>query len=94
MINATFMEALAAMQNGQAVKRDKWTILDGYRMVLPGTKHIYAVVNAHVQPNVQWAPITIEDFNANDWRLLNADDVTPPAPVPAPCEHANQAVAA
>ena len=77
----TFMEALAAMENGSAVKRDIWDIMQGYRMILPGSKHIYMIVNAHAAPQVQWAPITVEDFNATDWRLVSAEDLDPTAVV-------------
>ena len=76
-----FMEALAAMENGSAVKRDCWDIMQGYRMILPGSKHVYMIVNAHSAPQVQWAPITIEDLNAVDWRLVAAEDLDPTAVV-------------
>lgn len=72
-----FMQALAHMEKGQAVKRDVWTIEQGYRMVLPGSKHVYMIVNAHTAPQVQWAPISLEDFNAHDWRLVNDADLSP-----------------
>lgn len=81
-MNWNFMDALAAMENGQAVKRDVWTIMDGYRIVLPGSKHVYMVINVHNQPQVQWAPISLADFNAQDWRLLDNADVNPPVEVP------------
>jgi hypothetical protein len=76
-----FMEALAAMQNGSAVMRDSWTMMDGYRMVFPGTKHVYQVVNAHLQPNILWASLSLDDLNATDWRLVQVEDVTPPSDV-------------
>jgi Protein of unknown function (DUF2829) len=74
----SFMEALEEMKAGQAVKRDCWGIMQGYRMILPGSKHIYMIVNAHTAPQVQWAPITVEDFSATDWRLVCAEDLMPP----------------
>lgn len=77
----SFMEALALMESGKAVKRDLWDINQGYRMVLPGSKHIYMIVNAHNAPQVQWAPISLEDFNATDWREVATADLTPEAPV-------------
>lgn len=74
-MSLTFMQALAEMEAGKAVKRDIWTIVDGYRMILPGSKHVYMIVNAHAAPQVQWSPLSLEDLNASDWRLINANDV-------------------
>lgn len=83
-----WMDALAAMENGGAVKRDIWTLDAGYRMIFPGSKHVYMVVNAHTAPQVQFAPITLEDFNANDWRLVEASDLSLPAVVDEPSQAA------
>ena len=80
MSTVTFMEALALMENGQAVKRDIWTLMDGYRMILPGAKNVFMVVNSYSAPQVQWAPLSVEDLNATDWRLVTAADLSPAAP--------------
>jgi hypothetical protein len=86
MTTVTFMEALKLMEAGHAVKRDLWTLMEGYRIILPGSKNIFMVVNAHSAPQVQWAPLSIADFNATDWRVVETEDLVPPTEVDAAVE--------
>lgn len=74
-MNWSFSEALKAMEEGKAVKRDAWVLIDGYRLILPGSKNVFACVNAHVAPNIQWAPLPVEDLKGTDWRVVTAHDL-------------------
>jgi hypothetical protein len=89
-----FLDAVKEMKNRKFMKRVAWTVDKGYRMIFPGNHYIYAVVNVLSQPQVQWAPLPIEDLEANDWVEVTASDLVIAVPEKLPVTDENEPKAA
>lgn len=61
-----FLEALAQIQAGIAMRRSAWPMDEGYLVLLPGMGHAWKIV-LKPNPNAGNFIFSIEDFLASDW---------------------------
>jgi len=61
-----FLEALAELEAGKAMRRAAWEDAEGYLKVLPGMKFVWKIVLVP-NPNAGNFIFSLEDFNGDDW---------------------------
>lgn len=65
-IRMLFLQALAQLKSGSAMKRTKWSESEGYLKILPGMSYVWKIVLTP-QPNAGNFIFSIEDFTSDDW---------------------------
>lgn len=61
-----FIEALELMNKGKMVRRDNWTLEDGYLVKMDGMKHVWKILTSP-QPNAGNHIISVEEMLASNW---------------------------
>ena len=61
-----FLEALAKMKEGCAMRSDSWAASEGYLKVLPDMAYVWKVVTQPT-PNAGNFIFSIADFEGDDW---------------------------
>lgn len=64
-----FAKALEALKSNKMVSRESWKEEDGYLALMPGMKHIWKIL-PYPNPNAGNHVISVEELEANDWKLL------------------------
>ena len=71
-----FEKALQQLKDGYAVRRLVWPIAEGYLKILPGMKHVWKIVLLP-NPNAGNFIFSVEDFDAEDWIIVDAHNPFP-----------------
>jgi hypothetical protein len=66
-----FYEALQQLHDGHGLRRSAWAEVEGYLKLLPGMKHVWKIVLAP-NPNAGNFIFSVEDFESDDWILVDA----------------------
>lgn len=71
-----FQEALEKLKSGDALRREAWPKAEGYLKILPGMKHVWKIVLLP-NPNAGNFIFSIEDFESQDWVIVDPVDPFP-----------------
>lgn len=66
-----FLEALAQLKAGEAMRREAWPVSEGYLKILPDMGYVWKIVT-QPNPNAGNFIFSIADFEGDDWVKFEA----------------------